>query len=92
MKGDAFVTCQGGRNVQMGRWMGKGMTYREAKAKYKPNETVEGPPLAFSIGPTIRHMIKSGELDGEKLPLLSKLIDVIVDERPFEIPWDSFFC
>jgi glycerol-3-phosphate dehydrogenase (NAD(P)+) len=76
----------------MGRWIGGGLTYREAKAKYKPNETVEGPYLAISIGSAIRKMIKSGELDGDRLPLLCSLIDVIVDERPFEIPWDSFFC
>jgi glycerol-3-phosphate dehydrogenase (NAD(P)+) len=90
--GDGFVTCQGGRNVQIGRRMGKGMTYREAIAIYKPNERPEGPPLAIAIGETIRSMIQSGKLNGDKLPLLCSLIDVFIDGETFETPWDSFFC
>lgn len=89
--GDGFVTCQGGRNMQIGRRMGQGMIYREAIAMYKPNERPEGPPLAMAIGPTVREMIECGKLDGNKLPLLCKLIDVFIDEQPFEIPWDAFF-
>jgi glycerol-3-phosphate dehydrogenase (NAD(P)+) len=90
--GDGFVTCQGGRNVQIGRRMGMGMTYREAIAMYKPTERPEGPPLAMAIGPTIRNMVKSGNLDGDKLPLLRNLIDVFIDGEPSVVPWDSFFC
>jgi len=89
--GDGFVTCQGGRNVQIGHRMGKGMTYKEATAMYKPTERPEGPPLAIAIGPTVRNMIESGKLDGAKLPLLGTLIDVFIDGYAFEIPWDAFF-
>ena len=89
--GDGFVTCQGGRNMQIGRRMGKGKTYEEATAMYKPTERPEGPPLAIAIGPTIRAMIASGKLDGDKLPLLCNLINVFVDGYSFEIPWDAFF-
>lgn len=89
--GDGFVTCQGGRNVQIGHRMGKGMSYKEATAMYKPTERPEGPPLAIAIGPTVRNMISSGELDSDKLPLLCTLIDVFIDGKPFEIPWDAFF-
>jgi glycerol-3-phosphate dehydrogenase (NAD(P)+) len=89
--GDAFVTCVGGRNMQMGRWMSMGMTYKEAKSRYKPNETVEGPQLAISIGSTIRNMVNQGELEGDKLPLLNMLIDIVCDDKAIEIPWDCFF-
>lgn len=89
--GDAFVTCLGGRNVQMGRWMSMGLTYKEAKSKYKPNETVEGPQLAIAIGSTIRNMVNRGELNGDKLPLLYMLIDIVCDEMELEIPWARFF-
>jgi glycerol-3-phosphate dehydrogenase (NAD(P)+) len=40
--GDLYVTCQGGRNIRMGRWLGLGVPYSEAKARYMSEETLEG--------------------------------------------------
>ena len=68
------------------------MTYDEAIAMYKPTERPEGPPLAMAIGATVRNMIRSGKLNGDKLPLLNALLDVFIDGEPFEPLWDSFFC
>jgi glycerol-3-phosphate dehydrogenase (NAD(P)+) len=89
--GDLYVTCMGGRNVRMGRWLGLGMGYSEAKERYLPDDTLEGAELIFAIGDTIQAMIESGELDRLRLPLLRTMISIIRQGEPVEIPWDDFF-
>lgn len=53
--GDLFVSASGGRNSKMGKFIGYGMTYKEAKKNKMPNETVEGAQLAFDIGPKLKN-------------------------------------
>lgn len=89
--GDLYVTCQGGRNSRMGRLIGLGMTYTEAREQFMPNESVEGAMLAEAIGPTVRTLVSLNKLDARRIPLLLHMIDVICDEAPVEIPWDAFF-
>ena len=67
------------------------MPYSEAKAKYMPDDTIEGAQLAQAIGPTVEAMIARGELDGAQLPLLQTMINIVCHDAPVEIPWDSFF-
>jgi glycerol-3-phosphate dehydrogenase (NAD(P)+) len=85
--GDLFVTCQGGRNGRMGRLLGRGLTYREAKAAHMPDDTVEGAELALAVGPTLNEWCASGRLDADTVPLSRALIDAICHDHPFEIPW-----
>jgi glycerol-3-phosphate dehydrogenase (NAD(P)+) len=90
--GDLYVTCQGGRNSRMGRLLGLGKRYSQAKAQHMPDDTVEGAELALAIGPTIEAMVAKGELDGAALPLLRAVIDIVCHDGPVEIPWDAFFA
>ncbi len=90
--GDLYVTCQSGRNSRMGRFLGLGMNYRQAKAKYMPEDTVEGAELALAIGPTIEALIDRGELDSAATPLLRTVIDIVCHEEPPKIPWGAFFA
>jgi glycerol-3-phosphate dehydrogenase (NAD(P)+) len=90
--GDFYATCQSGRNSRMGRLLGLGMSYRQAKAQYMPEDTVEGAELALAIGPTIEALIDRGELDSAATPLLRTVIDMICHETPPNIPWDAFFA
>lgn len=89
--GDLYVTCQGGRNSKMGRYIGLGMTYKEAKEKYMPEESVEGAMLAEAIGPTVHTLVDSGRLDKKRIPLLLHIVEVVCDGAPVKIPWDFFF-
>lgn len=89
--GDLYVTCQGGRNSRMGRLLGLGMAYAQAKAQHMPNESVEGAMLAEAVGDTVRAMIHAGKLDACKLPLMLSVIDIVCHGAPVEIPWDAFF-
>lgn len=90
--GDLYVTCQGGRNSRMGRWLGLGTSYSQAKAQYMPNDTIEGAELALAIGPTIERLCAAGTLDPHKLPLLQTMIQIICHDAPAAIPWDEFFA
>ena len=90
--GDLYVTAQGGRNCRMGRYLGLGMTYSEAKNTHMADITIEGAQLAEAIGPTIKNLIDKGELDGQALPLLQTMIDIVCHDAPVEIPWDAFFA
>jgi glycerol-3-phosphate dehydrogenase (NAD(P)+) len=89
--GDFYATCQSGRNGRMGRLIGLGMSYRQAKAQHMPDDTVEGAELASAIGPTIEALVFQEELDGAALPLLRSVIDIICHEKLPYIAWDKFF-
>jgi glycerol-3-phosphate dehydrogenase (NAD(P)+) len=90
--GDLYVTSMGGRNGRMGRWLGLGHHYIDAKKKYMPSETIEGAELALAIGPTIEEMIAKGKLDGRRLPLLRAMIQIVCNDSTAHIPWDDFFA
>ncbi len=90
--GDLYVTSMGGRNSRMGRWLGLGVPYSQAKAEYMPDDTIEGAELAQAIGPTVDRMLAAGELDPAALPLMHAMIRIVNDDAPAEIPWDAFFA
>lgn len=90
--GDLYVTLYpGGRNLRMGRLLGTGLRYSEAKAEHMPDATIEGAELVRTIGPTIETLVDRGALDGATLPLLRAIIAVVCDDAPAQIPWDEFF-
>ncbi len=90
--GDQYVTSMGGRNGRMGRWLGLGLRYSQAKAQHMPDDTIEGAELALAIGPTLEAMVERGELDGAALPLLRAMVDIVCHDAPVRIPWDEFFA
>ena len=51
--GDLYVSAAGGRNSKMGGYLGKGFTFKTAKKRFMPNDTVEGEQLAREIAPFI---------------------------------------
>lgn len=89
--GDLYVTCQAGRNSRMGRLLGTGLRYGEAKSKHMPEDTVEGADLALTIGPTLGRLIEEEGLNQSALPLTLSIIDAICRNKPLQIPWDKFY-
>jgi glycerol-3-phosphate dehydrogenase (NAD(P)+) len=90
--GDLYVTSMGGRNGRMGRLLGMGMVYSDAKRDQMPDDTIEGAELAMAIGPTVEQMVADGVLDGERLPLLRTMIQIVCNDATVFIPWDRFFA
>ena len=83
--GDLYVSADGGRNSKMGKYLGEGMTFAEAKNKKMPSDTVEGADLALEIGRKIK-----SDFEDNKLPLMMSMIDTICDEKPLNIEWKKF--
>jgi len=88
--GDLYVTCQGGRNSRMGRLLGKGMPYSEAKARHMPDDAIEGAELALAIARGMQPLFASGRLDAARLPLMRKVFQTVVHDRPIELDWAEF--
>ena len=74
--GDLYVSAAGGRNSKMGSYLGKGYTFKSAKKKFMPNDTVEGEQLAREIAP---YILK--KLNRDKIPLMIKLIKSIINNK-----------
>jgi glycerol-3-phosphate dehydrogenase (NAD(P)+) len=90
--GDLYVTSMGGRNGRMGRLLGLGIPFSQAKAEQMPDDTIEGAQLAQSVGPAVERMVAAGELDGAAIPLMRRMIEIVCHDAPAEIPWDDFFA
>ncbi len=89
--GDLYVTCQAGRNSRMGRLLGLGLRYKEAKAHHMADETVEGADLALAIGPTIEFLIEQKQMNPSSLPLARAIIKAICHDQLMQIPWKRFY-
>ena len=74
--GDLYVSAAGGRNSKMGSYLGQGYTFKNAKRKFMPNETVEGEQLVREIAPFVIKKIQQ-----KKIPLMTKLIKSIINNK-----------
>ncbi len=80
--GDLYVSAIGGRNSLMGKYLGQGYLYKEAKEKFMKNTTVEGAELALEIGPKILK-----DLNSQHFPLMFSILKTICDNKKLEINW-----
>ncbi|MDA7565179.1 glycerol-3-phosphate dehydrogenase [Candidatus Pelagibacter sp.] len=80
--GDLYVSAIGGRNSLMGKYLGEGYLYKEAKEKFMKNITVEGAQLALEIGPKILH-----DLNSKHFPLMFSMLKTICENKKLEIQW-----
>ena len=78
--GDLYVSAAGGRNSRMGSYLGKGFTFKLAKKRFMPNDTVEGEQLAREIAPFITRKI-----DKKKIPLMILLLRAILKNKKLKI-------
>jgi glycerol-3-phosphate dehydrogenase (NAD(P)+) len=88
--GDLYVTCMAGRNSRMGRLLGLGRPYSEAKAVEMREDTVEGAELARALGPTLDSMTASGRLPRERLPLMGAVLAAINRDAPLALDFSNF--
>ena len=80
--GDLYVSAIGGRNSIMGKYLGQGYLYKEAKEKFMKNITVEGAQLALEIGPKILK-----DLNIKNFPLMFSMLSTICNNKKLEINW-----
>ena len=80
--GDLYVSAIGGRNSLMGKYLGEGYLYNDAKEKFMKNITVEGAQLAIEIGPKILQ-----DLNPRHFPLMFNMLQTICENKKLEISW-----
>jgi len=80
--GDLYVSAIGGRNSLMGKYLGEGYLYKDAKEKFMKNITVEGAQLALEIGPKILQ-----DLNSSHFPLMFSMLNTICENKKLEIKW-----
>ena len=64
----------------MGSYLGKGYSFKTAKKKFMPNDTVEGEQLAREIAPFVLK-----KLDKKKIPMMRNLITTIIKNKKLKI-------
>ena len=77
---DLYVSAVGGRNSKMGEYLGRGLTFKNAKKRFMKDETVEGADLAYEIAPYIYKKINN-----RKIPLMIALLNSIVKNKKLKI-------
>ena len=80
--GDLYVSAIGGRNSLMGKYLGEGYLYKDAKEKFMKTVTVEGAQLALEIGPKILQ-----DLNPKHFPLMFSMLNTICENKKLEINW-----
>jgi glycerol-3-phosphate dehydrogenase (NAD(P)+) len=88
--GDMYVTSAGGRNVRVGRLLGAGVPFTEAWARLD-HITLEGAAAIRVIGGALPKLTERGLVGADEFPLLRHLHEVIVDEKPVDLPWSKFW-
>ena len=78
--GDLYVSSAGGRNSKMGSFLGKGFTFKIAKKRFMPYDTVEGEQLAKEIAPYILKQINK-----KKIPLMINFLRTIISNKKLKI-------
>jgi glycerol-3-phosphate dehydrogenase (NAD(P)+) len=87
--GDLYVTAMGGRTVRLGRLLGSGRSYAEAR-ELLAGETLEAAEIVKTMGRVIPALEAKGLLSKGELPLLRSLVAVI-GGSPVDIPFASLF-
>jgi glycerol-3-phosphate dehydrogenase (NAD(P)+) len=88
--GDMFVTSMGGRNVKVGRLVGSGLRFSEARERM-PGVTLEGAAAIEVIGGALPKLTDRGIIRPEDFPLMRHLHSVVGLDEPLDMPWSTFF-
>ncbi len=88
--GDLYVTCQGGRTLRLGRLLGMGRSFSEAR-EIMAGETLESAEIVRELGKALPGLVERGRLGPDELPVLRALVDVLVHGRPINLPLERFF-
>ena len=88
--GDMYVTSAGGRNIQVGRLIGAGMTFSEADAKLG-HITLEDAAAIRVIGSALPQLTERGLVQPSEFPLPRALYEVIGKDQMLAVPWSALF-
>lgn len=88
--GDLMVTCSGGRSSRLGRLLGLGLSFEQARAQMS-GETLESADTVRVVGGALDAMERQGLIAPASMPLMRHLYEVIVLGRELAMPFEQFF-
>ena len=88
--GDLYVTVYGGRTLKLGRLLGQGISFPQAK-EMMAGITLESVETIIHVADAIAPLEARGLVRSDELPLIKFVHDVIRLNRPVDFPWESFF-
>ena len=88
--GDLYVTIFGGRTVRLGKLLGQGMTFKEARS-LMAGVTLESVEITTRAARALPKLAQRGLLDLADFPLLMHLDRILNHAESVNIPWDAFF-
>jgi len=89
--GDMFVTSMGGRNVKAGRFVGTGMPFSEVRGGPMKGVTLEGVAAIGVVGGALPRLEERGIVGPGDFPLMRHLHEVVANDEPLNMPWETFF-
>ena len=87
--GDLYVTVFGGRNRLLGRLLGRGLAL-DAALRELAGITLEGNVIVVRIVKALRAWAAQGKVDLREFPLIAHLGEILIDNKPANIPWEKF--
>jgi len=88
--GDLYVTVYGGRTLKLGRLLGQGHSFEEAR-QILAGVTLESVEIVKRASAALDIWQKQGRISSGEFPLLRFLNGVIQHQAPIQFPWDQFF-
>ena len=88
--GDLYVTVFGGRTVRLGKMLGQGISFAEARRRMA-GETLESVEIITRTARALPKLAARGLASLDDFPLLLHMNAVINQGEPIDIPWNKFF-
>jgi glycerol-3-phosphate dehydrogenase (NAD(P)+) len=89
--GDLYVTVFGGRTVRLGKMLGQGISFHEARRRMA-GETLESVEIITRTARALPKLAARGMASLEDFPLLLHMDAVLNHDETINIPWDKFFA
>jgi glycerol-3-phosphate dehydrogenase (NAD(P)+) len=88
--GDLYVTVFGGRTVRLGKLLGSGLSFPEARERLA-GETLESVEIISRVARALPKLERRGLVKTRDFPLLLHLDAILNRGETVQIPWDAFF-
>ena len=89
--GDLYVTVFGGRTVRLGKMLGQGVTFSEAR-QIMAGVTLESVAIVTRVARALHKLSAIGQANLADFPLMLHLDQIINQGAPVNIPWNAFFA
>jgi glycerol-3-phosphate dehydrogenase (NAD(P)+) len=88
--GDLYVTVFGGRTVRLGKLLGQGKSFTDAR-KIMAGETLESVEIITRVARALPKLAGRGLIDLSDFPLMLHMDQIINHGERLDIPWNVFF-